>query len=126
MRICKDHWAVIRSAIEVRGLSGLVAKDSKEAHKNLMAELEGGAQPPFDPLMSMHWHWHNAALRNGGLYLLSEDPSGKNDGQYCPLCEFVAHAQGFDDKKEIDSVADQILAWCREEGLVPKAARRAQ
>lgn len=119
MRFCQLHWDMCREAISQRGMEGLIAKSGEQAVKNAMAELEG-EKPPFDPLMSMNWHWYSAALKNGGLYLMEQDPSGANEGHYCPLCEFTKHAKGFDGKTEIEKVADQMAAWCREQGLIPK------
>jgi len=88
----------------------------------MQKEIEGtnDVKADFDPLMSMHWHWTNGALKNGGLYLMSQDPSGKNDGHYCPVCEFESHYTEFKCEEEICKVADQMLVWCREQGLVGK------
>src|SRR5206468_3503602 len=111
MQICQDHWKLMRDAIEARGMSGLIAKDGQTAIKNEVAQLEaakaGDPEPhkasPFDPLMSMHWHFTNEALRCGGLYLLTPSPDG---GEFCPLCEFVKHQEGFNAAEQIGSIAD--------------------
>jgi len=116
---------MMRGAIEQRGLSGLVAKDGQTAIANEIAQLEaarsGDHEPqkaaPFDPLMSMHWHYVNAALENGGLYLLGEGPA-ENDGHFCPICEFEKHSKGFSASEEIGSVADQIRKYCVAEKLI--------
>ncbi len=121
MKICKDHWEMMRNAIEDRGMSGLVARDSETAFDNIKEELSGG-RPDFDPLMSMHWHWTNEAIRCGGLYLMGEDETGANDGQFCPVCEFEKNAEGFDAKISIGIVADQMAEYARSEGLIPKVS----
>lgn len=120
MRICKEHWQMCRDAIDERGMAGLVARDSKEALENISEELKGG-KAPFDPLMSMNWHWSNGALRHGGLYMMSVDAEANptNEGHYCPVCEFAKHYSDFDPKQEIGKVADQMAAHARTEGLIP-------
>lgn len=120
MKICKDHWQLCRDAIDSRGMSGLVAGSGEAAFENMRDELEGG-KPPFDPLMSMNWHWSNGALKYGGLYIMGQNPDDP-EGHYCPLCEFTKHAKDFDATVEIGRVADQMLEHCRAEGLVPKPA----
>ncbi len=100
MQICKPHWDMMRKSIDERGMSGLVAKS-------------------VDPLMSQNWHWTNEALRCGGLYVMTLKEDGTH---YCPLCEFEAHAEGFVAQEAIDSVSDQMAAWCRSEGLLPKVS----
>ena len=72
--------------------------------------------------MSMNWHFTNEALRCGGLYLMTVDPvaNPQNEGHFCPVCEFVKHSEGFVASEAIGSVADQMLAHSREQGLLPK------
>lgn len=120
MRICREHWQVCRDAIDSRGMGGLVAGSGEEAFERMTDELKGG-KPPFDPLMSMNWHWSNAALESGGLYIMGQNPDDA-DGHYCPLCEFTKHAKGFDATTEVGRIADQMLEHCRAEGLVAKPA----
>jgi len=125
MRICKDHWAMMREAIDNKGMSTLIAKDGETALQNEVAQLEAGKNgdpephkaAPFDPLMSMHWHFANDALRCGGLYLLGQKPGG---GDYCPICEFVANSPGFVAMEAIDNVASQMQLHCYDEGLIPR------
>nr|WP_295465163.1 hypothetical protein [Mesorhizobium sp.] len=104
-------------------MSGLVARDGEQAHENIVEELQGGS-PPFDPLMSMNWHWTNEALRCGGLYLMAVDAEANpaNDGHYCPICEFVKHLEGFDAPASIGTIADQMAAHARSEGLIPSVS----
>lgn len=112
---------MMRDAVETRGLSSLVAKDGQEAIERTVDELEGGDHKKnFDPLMSMHWHFTNEAIRCGGLYLMGESDSAENDRQYCPVCEFVKHQRDFDPKQRIETVADQMAKWARSEGLIPQ------
>jgi hypothetical protein len=124
VRICKEHWDMCRSAIDDRGMAGLIAKSGEAAHADIVAELQGEPDPRhqrFDPLMSMNWHWNGIALKAGGLAMMGEGPES-NSGHLCPLCELAAHYNDFQPAAEISTVADQMLAWARGEGLVPKAA----
>ncbi len=129
MKICADHWQLMRDAVDARGMSGLIAKDGETALENELAQLEaakaGDPEPhkaaPFDPLMSLHWHFTNEALRCGGLYLMTPNPD-REDGQFCPVCEFVKNSEGFVAVEEIGSIADQMAAHCRAEGLIPKVS----
>lgn len=121
MKPCADHWKMMRDAIEEAGMSSLVAINGEEAAKNMATELEGG-EAPFDPLMSMHWHWMISAMRIGGLYLLGQTEDGSNDGQFCPVCEFAKNWPGFDAKEDIETVAKQMQAHCRERGLIPRVS----
>lgn len=122
MKMCMVHWTLMRASIEEHGLDGLVAKSGEAALEALVDDVKQVPDPKnerFDPLMSMNWHFMNGALERGGLYLLGVDEKGE---QYCPLCEYEKHAPGFVAKTQIDSVASQIQAWCREQGLIPKVA----
>lgn len=119
MRICKEHWQMMRDSIDEHGMTSLVAKSGEEAMENTLAEFQG-QEAPFDPLMSMHWHWTNSALHNGGLYLLGLDENGK---EYCPVCEFMTHLDSFvNPKKEIDDVSKEMVKYCREKGLIPRVS----
>lgn len=116
MKICQKHWHMCRESIDGRGMGHLGAQNGEAAFEDMKAELEGG-EPPFDPLMSMNWHWSDAALKSGGHYLLLQN-SGAEDGHYCPLCEFERHVEGFNAAEAIGNVADQMLEHCRVKGLV--------
>jgi hypothetical protein len=121
MKFCKEHWQLCRDAVDERGMSPLVAADGEEAMERTVEELQGG-KAKFDPLMSLHWHWTNSALRNGGLYLMGQNETGENEGHYCPVCEFAKHMAGFDAKSAIGGIADQMAEHCRAEGLIPRAS----
>lgn len=111
---------MMRAAVDERGLSSLIAKDGETAASDAIADLNQEPDPQherFDPLMSMHWHWSNIALENGGLYLMTMKEDGS---EYCPMCEIVAHTSDFDAKQGIEKVADQMLQWCREQNLLPQ------
>lgn len=123
MKICADHWQMMRKAIDDRGMTGLVNQSGEAMLESQVAEIEGRAtDKDFDPLMSMFWHWMNNALRSGGLWVMGEDPSGKNDGQYCPVCLFAEFQDDFVAEKSIGDVADQMRAYCIEKGLIPAAS----
>lgn len=116
MKMCKTHWEMMRASISNHGLEGLVAKSGEEAAQNMKTEIEGG-KAPFDPLMSMNWHFSNGALACGGLAMMELDENGNH---HCPLCEFEKNAPGFVPQTEVDLVAGQIREWCIGEGLIPK------
>lgn len=128
MKICQQHWQLMRDAVDSRGMATLVAKNGEAAFEDQVRHLdeaqrtgsvsEQTVRETFDPLMSMHWHWTNGALRNGGLYLMGNNPDDA-EGNYCPVCEYVKHVENFDAKKEIDSVADQMRSYCVEQKLIP-------
>lgn len=130
MKICADHWKTMREEIEQRGLSGLIAKTGEAAMEAEVRQLEEAkatgtvseqtTKETFDPLMSMHWHFTNNALQCGGLYLLGPREDGKNDGEYCPVCEFEAHQPGFVAEDQIGVVADQMRDYCLEQGLIAR------
>jgi len=124
MRVCKDHWQMMRDQIDARGMSGLIAKDGKQAVDDAVADIQGEPDPKnerFDPLMSMNWHWSGIALKAGGLGLMAQGPES-NDGHYCPICELAAHYDDFKPEVEIGKVADQMLQYSMESGLVPKVS----
>lgn len=130
MKMCQPHWDTMRASIEEKGLSGLIAKSGEAAMDNQVRQLEeaqreGGVseqttKETFDPLMSMHWHFSNEALRLGGLYLMAQREDGQNEGHYCPLCEFEKNAPGFVATEEIGTVAGQMRDWCVEQGLIAR------
>jgi hypothetical protein len=116
MRMCQPHWDLLRAAVDERGMNDLVAKDSKAATDNLVAEMEG-APTSFDPLMSLNNHFFGEALRCGGLYLMALNDKGEH---YCPICEFEKHGKDFNAKAQVAASADAMLAYARDEGLLPK------
>lgn len=122
MKFCQPHWGICRQAVEAYGMVGLVSATGEEATERMKKEIGQGGESDdtFDPLMSLYWHFTNDALRCGGLYLMNPDPSGKNAGHYCPLCEFEKHMRGFDSQKAVDNIAKQIAEYCRGRGLIPK------
>lgn len=131
MKICKAHWQMMRDAVDARGMMGLVAKSGDAAMEDQVQQLEEAqatgsvseqtTRDTFDPLMSMHWHWMNGALRNGGLYLMGQnDAPDAEDRHYCPVCEYAKNVRDFSAEKEIGSVADQMREYCVEQELLAK------
>lgn len=130
MRECKMHWQMMKDAIEEHGLGSLISHSSQDAMEGELKQLEEFARSgkvsdktlveTFDPLMSMHWHFSNDALRCGGLYIITVDKqiNPDNDGHYCPLCEFVKHSTGFNDKEAVTSVVKQMRAYAVENKLI--------
>lgn len=98
MKFCDHHWAMLRAAIEARGLTEFIR--TPDQHAGTMTKIveclnEGGAaedasaverDAPYDPLWSALWMIQNHALQLGGLYLLTVDEQGNHR---CPVCEAV-------------------------------------
>lgn len=121
MKYCNHHWTMLRIAIDVRGLTHLVARDGAEAVKRLKSEADGTATPfTYDPLMAAHNMVIARALKLGGIGMLGTAPDG---GEYCPVCEAMrGHASyqsaQITERHYTDGPADAALAYCRESGLL--------
>jgi hypothetical protein len=117
MQICEKHWAMLRLAIETRGLSQFVVTDGETAMKQALDQLDGH-DAPYDPLASCAWMIMGRATQQGGLYLMT--------GDYCPICEAVKHTnldgvpvpQAEVEKHWTDGPADAALAECKRLGMV--------
>lgn len=112
MKICQPHWDALKTAIDIRGLSHLVAKSAKDAVERLKDEVAGvETDDTFDPLMAAHTAITCRALKCGGLYLMT--------GDFCPLCEAEKHGgePGLA-QKWIDSCSDFMRKECAEKGLL--------
>lgn len=126
MRMCNDHWAAMRQAVEDRGMTHLVARSGEDAMASIVDQLQGGTGT-WDPLMAMNNNFFSAALEYGGLGMLTQPPEGHGhmDGgerAWCPLCEAKIRGDGPDtDKVWIAECADAMLAHARDKGLVPVA-----
>lgn len=139
MKMCPAHWLKIRNRITELGLYHLVAKSGREAHAQMVAELEGREEKKdYDPLMSCHWMITNRALEMGGLGMMMQPPPGegwideKGQSHYCPICEAVRHRNDGKPENEPDATEEDVerfwiegptqaaLSRARELGLVPK------
>lgn len=79
MRMCSEHWASLKAAIDARGLTQFVAKSGEEAVSRLVSDdMRAG----FDPLMGAHNALIANLLLDRGLALMAEDG--------CPLCVAIA------------------------------------
>ena len=146
MRICRDHWAKCRAAVEARGMSHLV-QDGRHHFEKSVAELEGEGPAPtdFDPLMAMNNNFLVRALDLGGIGVLGHNPNDpEGEGHYCPLClpkkSFEHHNTPTGrcpdpkcrlqvkpgekpwDQQWIDSCADDMLNHCVKVGLIKMAS----
>lgn len=120
MKICQAHWDMIRQSIETHGMDSLVTKTAEGAAEQIAKQASGVPEEKnFDPLLSHHWYWSNMAMEFGGLYLLGVDPSGANDGKYCPVCEAAKHASDFEPQAQIDMVSKAQADWARSADLLP-------
>lgn len=115
MKFCDAHWQTLRTAINDRGLSHLIAKDGQTAMESAVAELNGQqTDAQYDPLMSATYMIYGNAMRMGGLYLMTTDEHGN---EYCPLCEVEKHVGEGTAQKWIDGCSDAILQHCQQRGL---------
>jgi hypothetical protein len=121
MKFCQPHWDLARELVEKHGLMPLVAKDGQEAIDRTVAELKGAPlAETFDPLMQIHWHFTNNALRLGGLEMLTPKADGT---PRCPVCEHAANITQFDARVDIEQyVVMPMVEYARSQGLLPKAS----
>jgi hypothetical protein len=119
MKFCQPHWDLARELVEKHGLMPLVAKDGQAAIENIVGELEGKPMV-FDPLMGIHWHFANNALRLGGMEMLTPNADGT---PRCPVCEHAANIPNFDARVDIEQyVVMPMVEYARSQGLLPKAS----
>ena len=116
MKICTKHWDMLKAALELRGILHLAHKSGEELVEYIQRSAEG-VTGDYDPLFDCNNMITCNALQSGGLYLMGKPPEGEH---FCPICEAVAHNCG-SEAFWLDSPADASLAYCREQGLVPKA-----
>lgn len=110
MKMCQEHWAACRQAVSDRGLEHRVAQDGAAAGERIVAEIEGTATPQtFDPLMAVNNMIFEAALKAGGLYLMT--------GDHCPLCELAKHKGDRFPPEWINGAADSVAEYCRKHNL---------
>jgi hypothetical protein len=110
MQMCRPHWQDLKAAIEVRGLSHLIAKDGKAAAEQMMRQASGDASPrDFDPLMTAHTAIASAFIRDVGLTAF--------EGEKCPLCEVEKSREGLAENW-IEGSTDDVLAHAKQVGLV--------
>jgi hypothetical protein len=120
MKICERHHIMCEEAINNSGLAPLAAKSRLDAEQRVSAFVDGGLSlAAFEPFISLSDHWFNQALRCGGVGLLCANPTGENDGHYCPICEFEKHSEDFDAMGEITAVAQEMATWARQHHLIP-------
>lgn len=122
MKICADHWGKLKAAIELRGLTYLVAASGEKAVAMLEARIadpKADFKDTYDPLMAANFAIWNNALEAFGLGVMAEDA-------LCPLCLMDKHAaecaepecaknSGLD---WIEFAADGQLEVARQKGLV--------
>lgn len=106
---CKPHWDLLRAAVADRGLDKLGAQNAREAHAELVGQLEG-EQGNFDPLLGSWNRINLQMLENVGLRAIGR----------CPLCILVEDGRPELVDNWINGVTDGALAYAREHGLVPK------
>lgn len=110
MNWCQPHWDQLRAAIEIRGLSGFIAKDEYSCAANMRNQLEGEDEK-FDPLMGAWTRINGTMLKN--------DPTPTMDRMMtCPLCLLVKDGRPELVENWIDGVTDAALKYAIDEGLV--------
>lgn len=112
MKLCMTHWNMCRDSIEELGMSALVHKDGRSAIDSEVRQLEEHAKAGA------------LSAQTGSNVSLTIDTEANpdNEGHFCPLCEWVKHAPEINASEAIDRVSTQMQAWCREQGLIPKAS----
>jgi hypothetical protein len=110
MRMCAEHWADLRSAIDERGLPGLVHQSGEAAFSIKLQLRSESGKPDFDPLLNANFAIYATFLQEAGLSGLI--------GSVCPLCE-VERGQAGLAANWINGAADDQLQRARQLGLAP-------
>jgi hypothetical protein len=123
VKFCEDHWALLRKAIDDRGLGGFVADSGEQLGKMMVSEAtEGRTVDNFDPLMGAHNAIMSNALDLVGIALCAPNEDGS---ERCPLCFLTeTHKANCDDPDctvesfdhWIDKAADDMQAASEELG----------
>lgn len=109
MNMCKEHWEVLKEAIDARGLSKFVANDGQEVLDHTVRDVNGeNTVVDFEPLMGSSICLSSLAMRIGGLAVLSPNADGTMP---CPVC----FLQSFD---YVGAAADGALAEAKDRGLM--------
>jgi hypothetical protein len=115
MRFCQTHWDRLREAIKNKGLNQFVSADGETLTEKIKKEVKEEVTIP-DPLFAAHNAIVEAAIKQGGLYLLGKDEEGKD---YCPLCEVNKYAKEEGaDEDWIQGSTDDVLAYFTSKGLI--------
>lgn len=109
MKWCQPHWEQLRAAVDARGLSHLGAQDAREAHREMVSQLEG-EPAAFDPLMGSFWRINSQMMENVGLRLMGR----------CPLCILIEDGRPELVENWINGVTDGALEYAVQEGLVTR------
>ena len=134
MKFCDHHWAMLRTAIDQRGLTQFVQGPDQHATtmQAVVEAMQGGnndlarqleREAPYDPLWSALWMIQNRALEQGGLYMMT--------GDHCPVCEAMKHlgslplepngpavGEAFVEQEWINGPADAAHQECIRRGLL--------
>jgi hypothetical protein len=116
MKICTEHWNMMRTAITKVGIEHLISKSNESLKEKIISEAKGEKET-FDPLYSMNNHYWSMGIESGGLYILEDSGAPENDGQYCPLCEAEKYTN-FNSQKDINRVAEEIKEYCIKNGIL--------
>jgi hypothetical protein len=118
MKMCPEHWAALKKAIQDRALWPLVNQSGEAAKEEITRELDGANDDAkgFDPLLRANWMIFNRALESGGLYLMTAKPDGS---EHCPLCEAEKALGAGEAQRWIDGCTDSLRLYAREIKLIP-------
>jgi hypothetical protein len=114
VRMCADHWAMLRAEVERVGLGAYVAKSGQEAFDSVVRTIEGKDTPwsDFDPLLNATLAIYGQYTTDVGLEALIREPDGSDP---CPLCGVRSNtdAAGADGLAKVanwiqGSVADEL------------------
>lgn len=112
MRICDQHWAELRQAVDARGLSPFVADGPDEAEervRNTMTSTTGADASNFEPMIGALLSIANNALHQFGM-------SAAIVGERCPLCSLATWW--------IERASREQLDTARRLGLVSPTTQR--
>ena len=113
MNWCQPHWALLRKAVEDRGMSHLGAQSGQEAAKELASQIEG-EEETFDPLLGS-WSRINNAMADS----LTKLGRGHEILQFkCPLCILVEDGQPQTVANWVDGCTDQAKQYAISKGLI--------
>lgn len=121
MRMCADHWAKLKAALEARGLGDLMAKSQEDVQRRMEAAMvQGDPAKSFEPLLGAH----NAILANAldtvGMQLMEPNADGS---ERCPICFLKTCPCGNPEcapkfERWIEHAADDALTEAKRLGLV--------
>lgn len=109
MKMCEDHWTMLREEITKQGMGEWMAPNGEIALEQLANQLTTGEDTPVnhDPLMSCHMMIMQRSVEMAGLIVLTEQFG-------CPICRFNEHRT-----EDGRCTCDNPECPCKKPGSVP-------